>query len=202
MKRLVVASTNPGKTREVAVALANLGDWDVSALPPGIPDIEETEATFLDNAVLKALHYSRHVEELVVADDSGLSVDALGGRPGIHSARYGATAEARNAKLLAELRDRGAQAPSERTATFYCALALAQAGQVVWTVRSELHGHIPLEPRGGLGFGYDPIFFVPELGRTLAELTTTEKNQVSARGQALSALRGFLFGTIGESGVR
>jgi XTP/dITP diphosphohydrolase len=192
VKQLVVASTNPGKIREVGAALTGLTGWSVQALPPGQPEIEETGASFIENAVLKAVHYSQTMEGFLVADDSGLCVDALDGRPGIHSARYGRSAGARNARLLSELAAAGAQKESDRTATFYCALAVARLGNVVWTVQCELHGWIPLEPAGAMGFGYDSVFVVSGLNKTLAELTTEEKNRISARGQALAALHRFL----------
>jgi XTP/dITP diphosphohydrolase len=192
VKRLVAASTNPEKIREVRAALEDLAEWTVEALPDGLPDIEETGAAFLDNAILKAVHYSRLVDDLVVADDSGLCVDALGGRPGVHSARYGAAAGERNARLMAELAAAGALDDDARGAAFYCALAVARSGRIVWTVQSELRGRIPAQPAGTGGFGYDPVFWAPAAGKTLAELTVAEKNLISARGQALTALRVFL----------
>ena len=191
MKRLVVASTNAGKIREVSMALADLGDWSVESLPASMDAdaIEETGYTFLENAVLKAIHYSRLAGGFVLADDSGLCVDALGGRPGLHTARYAPSAEALNARVIDELQQ--TQDP-ERRATFYCALAVAQAGNLIWREQSELQGTIALAPVGNLGFGYDPIFFVPEFGKTLAELTAEQKNRISARGLALLKLRQFL----------
>lgn len=189
MKRLVVASTNAGKIREVSLALSDLPDWNVESVPD-LPGIEETGGTFLENATLKAVHYSRFIGVLTLADDSGLCVDALDGRPGLHSARYAPSAEARNERLLAELAALGAEA--SRSATFYCAFAIARAGSVVWTIQSELHGRIAMAPTGDFGFGYDPIFFVPEYGKTLAEMFPAEKNRISARGQALRGLRSFL----------
>ena len=188
MKRLVVASTNAGKIREVSLALSDLPDWNVESLPD-LPEIEENGATFLENATLKAAHYSRFIGALTLADDSGLCVDALGGRPGLHSARYAPTTEQRNEKLLAELASFGEGV--DRRASFYCAFAVAQAGSVVWTVQTELQGQIASTPKGDFGFGYDPVFIVPNRG-TLAEIPPSEKNQISARGQALVQLRSFL----------
>ena len=187
MKRLIVASTNAGKIREVSLALFDLSDWNVESLPE-IPEIEETGTTFMENATLKAAHYSRFVADLTLADDSGLCVSALDGRPGLHSARYAPTAEERNSRLLAELREQGA----DRSAAFYCAFAVARHGHIVWTVQTELPGRIAEAPAGDFGFGYDPIFVVPEHGKTLAQMFPEEKNQVSARGKALLALRSFL----------
>lgn len=189
MKRLVVATTNAGKAREVQLALEVLGDWIVELIPPGIAAIEETGNSFIENAIQKAEHYSPSADALVLADDSGLCVDALNGAPGIHTARYAATAEAVNARVLAELNASGA---ADRTATFVCAFAVARSGVIEWTVETRLSGSIAHEPRGALGFGYDPIFYIPEIGKTLAELTPAEKNAVSARGRALSALQQFL----------
>lgn len=188
MKRLVVASTNAGKIREVSLALSDLPDWNVESLPD-LPEIDETGTTFLENAALKALHYSRFIGVLTLADDSGLCVNALDGRPGLHSARYAPTTEQRNEKLLAELASLGEDV--DRRASFYCAFAVAQAGSVVWTVQTELQGQIATSPRGDFGFGYDPVFVVPDRG-TLAEMASSEKNEISARGQALRRLRAFL----------
>ena len=171
------------------MALADLPDWNVESVPE-LTDIEETGTTFLENATLKAAHYSRFIEGLVLADDSGLCVDALEGRPGVHSARYAPSTTERNARLLGEL---AALPPNaDRGAAFYCAFAVARAGSVVWTVQSNLPGRIATEPTGEFGFGYDPIFFVSDLGKTLAQMSGPEKNQVSGRGQALQALRTFL----------
>lgn len=189
MKRLLVGSTNAGKIREVSLALADLPDWSVEAVPE-LPEVEETATTFLENAKLKAARYSELTGELTVADDSGLSVHALDGRPGIHSARYAASASERNSRLLAELEALGPGA--DRSASFYCAFAVASGGTVIWTTLTELHGRITTTPSGEFGFGYDPVFFVPHLGKTLAEIPSGEKNRISARGIALTNLRAFL----------
>jgi XTP/dITP diphosphohydrolase len=189
VKRLVVASSNAGKIREVSMALSDLPDWHVESLPD-LADIEETGTTFLENAALKAEHYSRFIEGLVLADDSGLCVHALDGRPGVHSARYAPSTDERNQRLLGELAALGLDA--DRGAAFYCAFAVARAGAVVWTVQSDLPGQIATEPAGEFGFGYDPIFFVSDVGKTMAQMSVSQKNQVSARGQALQKLRTFL----------
>jgi len=154
VKRLIVASTNAGKIREVSLALSDLPDWNVESLPE-LPEIEETGTTFLENATLKAVHYSRFIGALTLADDSGLCVEALGGRPGLHSARYAPTTEQRNERLLSELAALGDSV--DRRASFYCAFAVAQAGAVVWTVQTELRGYIAQAPKGDFGFGYDPV---------------------------------------------
>jgi XTP/dITP diphosphohydrolase len=189
VKRLLVASTNAGKIREVSLALSDLPDWNVESLPE-LQDIEETRTTFLENAALKASHYSRLFEGLVLADDSGLCVQALAGRPGVHSARYAPSTNERNERILAELAALGPDA--DRSAAFYCAFAVAQSGSVVWTTENDLKGRITIQPVGEYGFGYDPIFEVPESGKTLAQMFAAEKNQVSARGRALHDLRSFL----------
>jgi non-canonical purine NTP pyrophosphatase (RdgB/HAM1 family) len=190
VKRLTVATTNPGKAHEIRMALADLREWEIESLPAGTPAIDETGTTFLENAVLKATHYSERIEGLVLADDSGLCVKALDDRPGVWSARYGATAEDRNLRVLQELDELKNRPP--RDAVFHCVFAVARAGALIWSTDAELEGEIALEPTGTGGFGFDPIFFVPELRKTLAQLTAEEKNRVSARGEALVALKRFL----------
>jgi XTP/dITP diphosphohydrolase len=189
VKRLIVASTNAGKIREVSLALSDLPDWSVESLPD-LPEIEETGTTFLENATLKASHYSRFIGDLTLADDSGLCVEALEGRPGLHSARYAPSTAERNEKLLSELAALGENAG--RIASFHCAFAVGRGGTVMWTVETELRGAIALSPKGAFGFGYDPIFLVPIQSKTLAEMSPAEKNGISARGQALQKLRDFL----------
>jgi len=171
------------------MALSDLPDWHVESLPD-LVDVEETGATFLENATLKATHYSRLIEGLVLADDSGLCVHALDDRPGVHSARYAPSTEERNQRLLEELAALGPAA--DRGAAFFCAFAVARAGTVMWTVQSDLRGRIATEPAGEFGFGYDPIFVVSSEGKTLAQMSAPEKNRVSARGKALQELRTFL----------
>jgi XTP/dITP diphosphohydrolase len=188
MKRLLVATLNPGKVREISAALAPTG-IEVCGLDSleERPDIEETGTTFEENARLKAEGYSRRTELPVLADDSGLEVDALGGAPGVHSARYGGSRvpdEERNRKLLAALED---VEPERRTARFRCVLALARKGRTLATFEGVIEGRLLSAPRGHNGFGYDPLFFHPESGCTTAELTTEEKQHVSHRGQAIAA---------------
>lgn len=189
MKRLVIATTNPHKVQEIRTAFDGFPGWSIESLPPGLPGIEETGSSFLQNATQKAEHFSRHVDALTLADDSGLCVAALSGAPGIRSARYAADTESRIARLLRELQD--VPVP-QRKARFVCALALAQTGRTIWTVERGVAGQIAVAPSGTHGFGYDPIFFLPEAGRTIAEMTTREKEKVSHRGQALAELREFL----------
>lgn len=157
------------------------------------PQVAETGATFLQNARLKAVVYALACRAWCLADDSGLAVDALGGAPGVRSARYAgpdASDHARNAKLLAALSD---VPDARRTARFQCAVALAAPdGSVVYTAVRSCEGRIAHAPRGGQGFGYDPLFIVGTGDRTMAELTPDEKNRVSHRGKAARAARRFL----------
>ncbi len=185
---MVLATRNRGKLREFQELLIPQG-WEVlglSDLAIG-RDVDETGRSFGENARLKALGYSHDTGLPVLADDSGLEVFALGGRPGIESARYagsGASDSDRVRKLLAELRGTG----GPREARFVCALAMAQSDVLVVEAEGECRGIIADEPRGDGGFGYDPVFLVPELGRTFAELDEDEKNRVSHRFRAVAAL--------------
>ena len=179
---------------------------------PGIqnlPDCVEDGATFEENARQKALHYSRYVNGPVFADDSGLCVDALGGAPGIHSARFAgpdADDAANNQKLLEELRrvdaadsGRQSQAPgaTSRAAHYICVIALAERGRILTITEGRADGFIIDGPRGTGGFGYDPFFFYPPLGKTFAELSPEEKFAVSHRGEAFRKLLDYLSG-VGE----
>ncbi|MDR1908318.1 MAG: non-canonical purine NTP pyrophosphatase [Spirochaetaceae bacterium] len=191
------ASGNAHKKREIEALLkGRLGAVELR-IPgeAGIPfEPEENGAAFLDNALIKArslrlLLDSRGLEGPVLADDSGLCVDALGGRPGVHSARYGGGAgqAERNRLLLAET-----EGCAERGARFVCALVLLYSGDRFYAVQETLEGELLRESRGGGGFGYDPLLYLPELGRTVAELTEEEKNTLSHRGKAGRALARFL----------
>lgn len=193
--RVVVASNNEGKVREIRHVLEPLG-WEVlRAADLGLqaPEVEETGATFLDNALLKARAYAEAFGCAALADDSGLVVDALGGAPGVRSARFAGEPSddaANNAKLLAEL----AEVPaSERTARFQCVVALVWPDGRVLAADGTCEGSIGFEPRGSGGFGYDPLF-LPDAapGRTMAELSPDEKSAISHRGSALRALRAAL----------
>jgi XTP/dITP diphosphohydrolase len=185
---IVVATRNRGKLREFRTLLLPLRSDILS--PDDISldmEPEETGASFAENARLKAIEYSRLTRFPVLADDSGLEVAALGGRPGIHSARYagpGASDPDRVRKLLAELESAG----GGRAARFVCALALARAGVLLREAEGECAGIIADAPRGSNGFGYDPIFLFPELGKTYAELSEAEKNRYSHRAHAVDSL--------------
>jgi len=159
---------------------------------PPMPEPEEIGATFEQNAGIKALAAANHTGELALADDSGLVIDALGGAPGIHSSRFageGASDEERNAKVLELMKD---VPDDERTARFTAAAAVAEPGRLIGTVEGTVEGRIVREPRGKNGFGYDPIFCVPKLGRTAAELLPEEKDRISHRGKALAAAKELL----------
>jgi len=188
--RLYCATTNSGKLREFRLALA--GSFDVAPLPrlECLSPPEETGATFEENAVQKALYYSKHCVGLLFVDDSGLEVDALAGAPGIHSARYtGANASDRaNNQLLLD-RMRGV---TDRTARFVCVVALAESERMLGTFRGEVEGRLTDEPIGANGFGYDPLFFYPPFGCTFGEAPLEEKMKVSQRSLALAAMRDFL----------
>jgi len=185
---LVVATHNRGKLQEFRTLLAP-AQLQILSLDDLLirNDHAETGASFAENARIKAVEYSRQTEHPVLADDSGLEVAALGGRPGIRSARYGrpgANDRDRIGQLLLELE----RTSGERQARFVCALALAQKGALIIETEGECRGEIALEPRGVNGFGYDPIFLFPELGRTYAELKPAEKNRVSHRARAVASL--------------
>ncbi|HMH87590.1 MAG TPA: RdgB/HAM1 family non-canonical purine NTP pyrophosphatase [Steroidobacteraceae bacterium] len=197
-KRLVVATANEGKLREFRSLLAGL-PYELSSLAElGLPSPAETGSSFLENAALKARHAAASSGFAAVADDSGIEVDALGGAPGIHSARYaGADADdgANNAKLMSALRG----VPGERRrARYRCALVLIDAADAApLTAEAAWEGFILDAPRGSGGFGYDPYFWLPELDKTAAELTPEEKNRLSHRGKAMRALREALLARLG-----
>lgn len=190
MIELIIATKNKGKAREFAEALEPLGYTVKTLLDyPQLKEIEETGTTFEENAILKAEGICEQIGKMVIADDSGLIVDALNGEPGVYSARYAGEDkddEANIDKVLKKLKD---VPEKERTARFYCALAVAIPNEKTITVNGTCEGIIINERKGNNGFGYDPIFFVPELGKTMAELETEEKMKISHRGAALKKLR-------------
>lgn len=197
MRKLVIASNNPGKLREIGRILAPL---DIAVLPQsalGVSEAEEPHCTFIENALAKARHASRHAGLPALADDSGVCAEALNGEPGVHSARFagpppGGAAGGRddqdarnNRKLLALLAGQ-----ANRRAHYYCVIVLVRHADDPQPLiaEAEWHGEIIDTPRGGGGFGYDPYFLLPGLGRTAAELTMEHKNGISHRGKALAAL--------------
>jgi non-canonical purine NTP pyrophosphatase (RdgB/HAM1 family) len=189
--RLLIATTNRGKVREFRQMLGDAGDIEFTDLTQhtNLPVVEETGQTFLANACLKAGQYAGLLKVWSLADDSGLAVDALDGKPGVFSARWAALHEAgsgdadNNALLLQQLTS---IPPIRRTAQFICSLALADPqGRVVLTASDAVEGQILFEPRGTGGFGYDPLFFVEALGMTTAEVSADQKHCISHRGKAM-----------------
>ncbi|NIP14315.1 MAG: RdgB/HAM1 family non-canonical purine NTP pyrophosphatase [Pseudomonadales bacterium] len=186
--RIVLASNNPGKLAELKVLIAPLG-WDaVSQRDLGIPRAPETRNTFVENALEKARHVTAAAGMPAIADDSGLAVHALGGAPGVRSARYAgedATDAENNAELIAAMAE-----IDDRRASFHCAVVFMRSPDdpVPVIATAAWNGHIVAEPRGAGGFGYDPHFFVDEMGCTAAELDPAVKNEISHRGKAMCAL--------------
>lgn len=181
LKILVVATGNPGKLKEMQAYLADL-NWELTLKPAEI-DIEETGDTFAANACLKASQVAQATGNWAIADDSGLQVDALGGAPGIYSARYGKTDEERIGRLLRELTDKN------RAAQFMCTIAIARSdGSIALQSQGTCHGEILYTPRGTAGFGYDPIFYVPAYQMTFAEMPPELKHKISHRAQAFQNL--------------
>jgi len=198
MRRILIATSNPGKLRDFAGAAAAHG-IEIAGIPDfsSLPPVVEDGLTFEANARKKAEAYSRYVPgEIVLADDSGLEVDALHGAPGVHSARYAAPDlhdkepheadvntddKANNLRVLRELKD---VPPEKRTARFVCVLAAALDGKTLATFRGSAEGVILEAPRGSNGFGYDPLFYFPQIGKTFAELSAEEKARYSHRGAA------------------
>ena len=190
MKQIVLATGNLGKVREVNELLA---DCDFQVLPQSafnVPEAEETGLSFVENALIKARNAAAHSGLPAIADDSGLVVDALGGAPGVRSARFAGphSTDAQNlAKLLAELTH---VPPGQRSAHFHCVVVALRAADdpAPEITEGRWYGEIALEPRGRGGFGYDPLFWLPGRRRTSAELDAQEKNRISHRGQALAKL--------------
>ena len=193
MKKIIIATGNKGKAKEFETLFSPLG-YEVLTLHDleGATDVEETGSTFEENAILKAEALCQQFNTMVIADDSGLMIDALEGRPGVYSARYAGEEKNDDAnidKVLEELKN----VPEEnRTARFYCALAVAIPGEDTMTVSGTVEGRIANGRQGENGFGYDPIFYVPDLGKMMAELKPEEKNAISHRANALKKLKELL----------
>lgn len=199
-RRLLVATHNKGKVGEYADILGDVGiDWLTLDDVGIVHDVEETGATFRENAFLKAEAYARQSGLLTLADDSGLEVDALGGRPGVLTARFGGpglSAADRYRLLLAHLE--GVPAP-QRTARFHCVIALAAPdGTILGTAEGVCEGEIGLEPKGEGGFGFDPVFYLADVGQTMAQLPADEKHRRSHRGQATRAIEPLLRQTLSD----
>jgi XTP/dITP diphosphohydrolase len=190
---LLLATTNAGKIREIRKALQGL-PLSVLGLGDALPGLayRERGSTFAANARGKSLFYSRRWPGLTLAEDSGLEVDALGGAPGVRSARFSSPAPSDKKNIRKVLRLLRAVPPAGRGARFVCVMVLARGGRVVKEIRGEVRGRIGLEGRGRNGFGYDPIFYYPPLRGTFAELDPAAKNRVSHRGRALRKLIRFL----------
>jgi XTP/dITP diphosphohydrolase len=188
MKRLVLASSNAGKLREFRELLAPIGIEVVPQADLGVPDVDEPHPTFVENALGKARNAARHTGLPALADDSGICAAALGGAPGVHSARFGGEprSDARNHERLVELLWNQA----DRRAHYYCVVVLVRHAQDPEPLIAEgrWHGEVINGPRGAGGFGYDPHFFVPALAKTAAELEPARKNALSHRGRALARL--------------
>ncbi|HEY6095034.1 MAG TPA: RdgB/HAM1 family non-canonical purine NTP pyrophosphatase [Gallionellaceae bacterium] len=189
MKKLVIASNNPGKLREFQAMLAPLGIEVLTQAQLNIPEAEEPHCTFVENALAKARHVSKLSGLPALADDSGICVAALGGAPGVYSARYAGDnpkSDARNNEKLLQVM----QGVTDRRAHYYCVLVLVHHAEDPQPViaEGEWHGEIAHEERGSGGFGYDPMFWLPGLGRMSSELTHEEKNRLGHRGKALRIL--------------
>lgn len=198
MPTIRCATSNPGKLREFRMAAEHLGFLDIEILPlEGLKSIappEEEGETFEENAIEKALYYSVFCEEPLFADDSGLEVDALGGEPGVYSARYAgpsATDKDNNRLLRERLKDE-----TDRTARFVCVIALAQRGKLLGTFRGTVEGRIIDEERGPQGFGYDPMFYYEPFGCTFGEAEADRKMGVSHRGEALLSMLKSIAGSV------
>lgn len=195
MKEAIIATHNPGKVKEFKDILAPKG-YDVKSLADigFLEEIEETGHTFEENAVLKAEAVAKAVNKMVIADDSGLSVDNLGGSPGVYSARYAGEQKDDMANINKVLQELKGIEKEQRTARFRCALAVSIPGKETKTVEGHVEGYIAEEPKGENGFGYDPIFIVKDKDKTMAELTSDEKNKISHRANALKKLSQLLEG--------
>jgi XTP/dITP diphosphohydrolase len=189
MVKLLIATNNPGKWREYQEILAHLPLELVSPVEAGLAfDPAETGSTFAENAIIKARAFAQVSGLLTLADDSGLEVDALNGEPGVYSARYGHTAKSDHQGRYQLVLEKLADTPAaERTARFKCVVALAIGEKLLGIAEGSVEGIITFAPQGNGGFGYDPIFFVPEFNRTMAELTSDEKNIISHRSRATRA---------------
>ncbi|HML73219.1 MAG TPA: XTP/dITP diphosphatase [Anaerohalosphaeraceae bacterium] len=196
---ILVATTNPGKMRELAEMFSELAEeieWHSLRDYPNTTEVEEDGATFADNAAKKALGYARQTGLWTIADDSGLVVDALGGRPGVHSARFATDGVGKlprqeqdvlnNRKVLGLLKT---VPQDKRSARFVCCMCLASPTELLIQTEGKIEGQIIDTPRGENGFGYDPLFYVPALGKTTAELSSEHKNTISHRGQAAAQMK-------------
>ena len=198
-QKLLVATHNKGKVAEFAEMLADLDVAWLSLDDVGVTeDVPETGDTFQANAELKALAYARQTGLLTLADDSGLEVDALNGEPGVYTARYGGPGLDHVDRYQLLLRNLQGVPPAQRTARFRCVIVLARASDVIGMAAGRCEGVIAHAPAGSGGFGYDPVFYVPDRGQTMAELPSAVKHQISHRGQAMKAIEPLLRQTLAE----
>jgi XTP/dITP diphosphohydrolase len=194
MRKILVASTNPGKLKELREMLGGNIEWVSLSDFKNVPEIEEDGKTFAENARKKAIGYAKATDMWTLADDSGLVVDALGGEPGVKSARFSGVKDANRGlidhKNMAKVLKLLESVPKEkRTARFMCCLCLAAPEKVLIETSGKLEGLIIDKPMGENGFGYDPIFFVPESNKTVAQMASVEKNAISHRGNAIRSLK-------------
>jgi XTP/dITP diphosphohydrolase len=197
LRKILVASTNPGKLKELREMLGGDIEWVSLSDFPNVGEIEEDGKTFAENARKKAIGYAKATGLWTLADDSGLMVDALNGQPGVKSARFSGVKEVNRGlidhKNMAKVLKLLEGVPKEkRTARFMCCLCLASPEKVLIETSGKLEGLIIDKPAGENGFGYDPIFFVPESNKTVAQMTSEEKNAISHRGNAIRSLRTYL----------
>lgn len=193
MKKLIIATKNKGKAKEFVELFAPLGYEVLTMLDlEDAIEVEETGNTFEENAILKAEALSKQYNTMAISDDSGLMIDALDGRPGVYSARYAGAEKSDEANIDKVLEELQGVSGEKRTARFYCALAVALPGQETKTVSGTVEGMILPEREGDNGFGYDPIFYVSTLGKSMAQLESEEKNAISHRGNALRKLKEIL----------
>ncbi len=192
MKTILIGTANLGKVTDFkplfmneGIAVKSLHDLEK------VIDVEETGNTFEENAILKAEALSRYYGQVVIADDSGLAVEALGGKPGVYSARYAGIHKSDKDNIKKVLAEMEGIPYAQRKAAFVCVLALAAPEKETVIFKGTCNGYITEEPRGGNGFGYDPIFYVPEMDKTMAEMSTEEKNAISHRRKALDQLKQF-----------
>ena len=199
MSRLLIATNNPGKQREYRELLADL-DVDLCTLQGlGISVVvREDGSSYAENARIKAEAYAQASGMLTLADDSGLEVDALGGEPGLHSARYGGDGASDTGRYELLLQRLGMVPRGRRTARFRCVIVLVTPDGKTYNTEGICEGVIAFEPRGTHGFGYDPVFYLPEHGQTMAELPSEVKNRISHRGRALQEMMPVLMSTLGE----
>jgi len=191
MKEIIIATKNAGKVKEFQ-KLFSEKDITVKSLLDfkNCPDVEENGETFVENAVIKAKAIAHYFNKVAIADDSGLAIDALGGRPGVYSARYAGEQKNDQDNMEKVLKELEGVPFAERTARFHCALAVAFPDGPTKVVEGTCEGYISEEPKGTNGFGYDPIFYVPDKEKTMAEISSGEKNEISHRANALKKLLG------------